>query len=114
MSADKNPEVKWWEAKQGMTPFLKKQQLEKKANKHAARKQAQAEQAAKEEKLNAGKKNPAKINQHKKTEVTAEKKERNLKSVNSIFNPGSVPEDAKLLLENYNALLASNMRLNSK
>ena len=117
MSADKNPEVKWWEAKQGMTPFLKKQQLEKKANKHAAKKQAQAEKDAEEQKLNTGKNpgnNPAKKTQHKKPEFTIQKKERNLKSENSIFNPESVPEDAKLLLENYNALLASNMRLNSK
>ena len=113
MSADKSPEVKWWEAKQGMTPFLKKQQLEKKANKHAARKQAQAEKDAEEQKLNPGK-NPAKKTQHKKPEFTIQKKERNLKSENSIFNPERVPEDAKLLLENYNALLASNMRLNSK
>lgn len=99
--SDTPVEVKWWEAKQGVTPFLKKQKLEKKANKHAARKAAQEQ----EEKT---------VRPQKKNRALPPVHSENIRPDSALFDTAKFPADAKLILENFNNVVSSNLRLNSK
>lgn len=105
-------ELKWWEIKQGITPYAKKKALEKKANKHSKRKALQAMEAEK----NKAQETVAKNQPHVKKQH-AEKKQNLRKEIlpeSSLFNSQNIPKETKKILENFSSIIASTIPLNSK
>ncbi|MBE6355154.1 small ribosomal subunit Rsm22 family protein [Treponema sp.] len=102
MKNDEEVELKWWEVKQGMTPYLKKKALEKKANKHAARKAAKS--AEKTE-------TPAEKEKPKVKYFSSQKK---VEKTGSLFDVKNIPSDAAELLEKFDSVISSTHPLNSK
>ncbi|MCR5218543.1 small ribosomal subunit Rsm22 family protein [Treponema sp.] len=129
---DEKIELKWWEVKQGLTPYLKKKALEKKANKHAARKAAAAGASnagsasnkfpASEEKKSSVKEKSRSDNKsaknksfnNKSSDIKTSASGKSRKPLDSLFEVNKIPSDAAKLLEDFDSVISSTHPLNSK
>lgn len=114
MKNEEEVELKWWEVKQGITPYLKKKALEKKANKHAARKALNAENKKTEVKENKEIKESKENSFNKISENKKTLSSKKVIKLDSLFNSENIPEDAAKLLENFDSIISSTHPLNSK
>ena len=115
--------LKWWEAKQGITPVQKKEKLEKKAARKEKRKNAEkyAEKASGSHPKKTTSRKVYDSHREHDAVTPVQKKIPHNKTMpvsftagSSLFDPAKIPQDAKTLLENFNAILSSNLRLTSK
>ncbi|MBP5252141.1 MAG: hypothetical protein J6Z17_06995, partial [Treponema sp.] len=115
--------LKWWEAKQGITPLQKKEKLEKKAARKEKRKNAEkyAEKASGSHPKKTTSRKVYDSHREHDAVTPVQKKIPHNKTMpvsftagGSLFDSAKIPQDAKTLLENFNAILSSNLRLTSK